>query len=329
MVRTPITGEEIGRVARTDAARGGSRRSRAPSRAFEAWRDVPGPRRGELVRLLGEELRREKETLGALVTLEVGKIAPGGLGEVQEMIDIATSRSVSPASCTDARSRRSVPALGWPRHWHPLGPAGRHHRVQLSASPSGAGTPRWRSSAATPCSGSRPIADAADRDRDAGALPACCGALRRRARWARRARRRRRRPCPPARRRPAHPARLGHRVDADGQGDRAANRVPARAVAARARREQRGGRRAERRPRPRRQRRAVRGCRHRRPAMHEPAPADRARVDRGRARRAAGNGLGQERPAEEGAGVGTPTRDEGTFDLPDDVLEVPSFLRDA
>ena len=49
---------------------------------------MPAPRRGELVRLLGEELRREKEALGALVTLEVGKIAQEGLGEVQEMIDI-------------------------------------------------------------------------------------------------------------------------------------------------------------------------------------------------------------------------------------------------
>ena len=46
------------------------------------------PSRGELVRLLGDELRREKEALGALVTLEVGKIAQEGLGEVQEMIDI-------------------------------------------------------------------------------------------------------------------------------------------------------------------------------------------------------------------------------------------------
>ena len=57
-------------------------------KAFRAWRTVPGPRRGELVRLFGEELRAEKENLGRLVTLECGKILQEGLGEVQEMIDI-------------------------------------------------------------------------------------------------------------------------------------------------------------------------------------------------------------------------------------------------
>ena len=87
VVRTPITGEEIARVARTTRPATDAAVARAAA-AFEAWRDVPAPRRGELVRLLGEELRREKEALGALVTLEVGKIAQEGLGEVQEMIDI-------------------------------------------------------------------------------------------------------------------------------------------------------------------------------------------------------------------------------------------------
>ena len=87
VVRTPITGEEIGRVARTSEAETDAAVARAAA-AFETWRVVPAPRRGELVRLLGEELRREKDALGALVTLEVGKIAQEGLGEVQEMIDI-------------------------------------------------------------------------------------------------------------------------------------------------------------------------------------------------------------------------------------------------
>ena len=81
-VRTPITGEVIARVpssspADIDAA---IRRSQA---AFEEWRDVQAPRRGELVRLLGEELRAAKDDLGALVTLEAGKIISEGLGEVQ------------------------------------------------------------------------------------------------------------------------------------------------------------------------------------------------------------------------------------------------------
>ena len=56
--------------------------------AFHAWREVPGPRRGELVRILGKKLREKKEELSQLVTLECGKILEEGRGEVQEMIDI-------------------------------------------------------------------------------------------------------------------------------------------------------------------------------------------------------------------------------------------------
>src|SRR6185436_15354479 len=115
VVRTPITGEEIARVART------SERETAAA-VFEAWRDVPAPRRGELVRLLGEELRREKEALGALVTLEVGKIAQEGLGEVQEMIDICDfavglSRQLYGKSIASER-----PGHRLTETWHPLGP---------------------------------------------------------------------------------------------------------------------------------------------------------------------------------------------------------------
>jgi len=121
VVRTPITGEEIGRVARTGAAETDGAVARAVA-AFETWRDVPGPRRGELVRLLGEELRREKETLGALVTLEVGKIAQEGLGEVQEMIDICDfavglSRQLYGRSIASER-----PGHRLTETWHPLGP---------------------------------------------------------------------------------------------------------------------------------------------------------------------------------------------------------------
>ena len=53
------------------------------------WREIPAPKRGETVRLIGEELRRHKQDLGTLVSLENGKILAEGLGEVQEMIDIA------------------------------------------------------------------------------------------------------------------------------------------------------------------------------------------------------------------------------------------------
>ena len=120
-VRTPITGAEIAHVSRTDATDAEAAIGRA-TEAFAAWREVPGPRRGELVRLLGEELRREKETLGALVTLEVGKIAQEGLGEVQEMIDICDfavglSRQLYGRSIASER-----PGHRLTETWHPLGP---------------------------------------------------------------------------------------------------------------------------------------------------------------------------------------------------------------
>jgi aldehyde dehydrogenase (NAD+) len=121
VVRTPITGEEIARVRRTDAAGTDAAIGRATA-AFPAWRDLPGPHRGELVRLLGEELRREKQALGALVTLEVGKIAQEGLGEVQEMIDICDfavglSRQLYGRSIASER-----PGHRLTETWHPLGP---------------------------------------------------------------------------------------------------------------------------------------------------------------------------------------------------------------
>jgi len=121
VVRTPITGEEIARVARTNEEDTDASVARAVV-AFEAWRAVPAPRRGELVRLLGEELRREKEALGALVTLEVGKIAQEGLGEVQEMIDICDfavglSRQLYGKSIASER-----PGHRLTETWLPLGP---------------------------------------------------------------------------------------------------------------------------------------------------------------------------------------------------------------
>jgi aldehyde dehydrogenase (NAD+) len=121
VVRTPITGEEIARVARDAESSTDAAIARAVA-AFDAWRDVPAPRRGELVRLLGEELRREKETLGALVTLEAGKIAQEGLGEVQEMIDICDfavglSRQLYGRSIASER-----PGHRLTETWHPLGP---------------------------------------------------------------------------------------------------------------------------------------------------------------------------------------------------------------
>jgi len=120
-VRSPIDGAEIARVHETNPADMAAVIARSQA-AFKKWRDVPAPRRGELVRLLGEELRAAKDALGALVTLEVGKITSEGLGEVQEMIDIcdfAVGLSRQIYGLTIASER---PGHRMMETWHPLGP---------------------------------------------------------------------------------------------------------------------------------------------------------------------------------------------------------------
>lgn len=122
-VVTPINGEVIGRVQMASAAQVTERIERAQV-AFTAWRQVPAPRRGELVRLFGEILRQHKEDLGALVTYECGKILQEGLGEVQEMIDIcdlAVGQSRQLYGLTIASER---PGHHMRESWHPLGPVG-------------------------------------------------------------------------------------------------------------------------------------------------------------------------------------------------------------
>jgi L-aminoadipate-semialdehyde dehydrogenase len=122
-VRTPVSGEVIAAPATTSAADVDAAVARAVA-AFAAWREVPAPRRGELVRLFGDELRRNKEALGALVTLEAGKIVQEGLGEVQEMIDIcdfAVGLSRQLYGLTIASER---PGHRMMETWHPLGPIG-------------------------------------------------------------------------------------------------------------------------------------------------------------------------------------------------------------
>src|SRR5262249_7082274 len=87
VVRSPITGEVIGRVHGHDAA-AARHATRAAHSPFVIWRTLRDAKRGELIRLLGNDLRRHKDALGRLVSIEVGKIISEGLGEVQEMIDI-------------------------------------------------------------------------------------------------------------------------------------------------------------------------------------------------------------------------------------------------
>jgi aldehyde dehydrogenase (NAD+) len=91
---------------------------------FDAWRRVPAPKRGELVRLVGDELRRHKDALGTLISLENGKIKPEGDGEVQEMIDIAEF-AVGQARMLYGNSMHSErPLHRMYEQWHPIGVVG-------------------------------------------------------------------------------------------------------------------------------------------------------------------------------------------------------------
>lgn len=122
-VRSPITGEPIATIAQTTPTEAGRAIGRAHA-AFQAWRSVPAPRRGELVRLLGEELRAAKADLGRLVTLEAGKIPSEGAGEVQEMIDICDfavglSRQLYGLTLATERAEHRMMET-----WHPLGVCG-------------------------------------------------------------------------------------------------------------------------------------------------------------------------------------------------------------
>lgn len=122
-VVSPIDGVEVANVAETPASEMPAIIATSQG-AFKKWRTLPAPRRGELVRLLGEELRDAKDALGALVTLEAGKITSEGLGEVQEMIDIcdfAVGQSRQLYGLTIASER---PGHKMTEAWHPMGPVG-------------------------------------------------------------------------------------------------------------------------------------------------------------------------------------------------------------
>ena len=117
--RSPIDASVAGRVAETPDLDAVADRATA---AFHQWKRIPAPRRGELVRLLGEELRASKDDLARLVTLEAGKIVSEGLGEVQEMIDIcdfAVGLSRQIYGLTIASER---PGHHMRETWQPLGP---------------------------------------------------------------------------------------------------------------------------------------------------------------------------------------------------------------
>jgi aldehyde dehydrogenase (NAD+) len=119
-VRTPIDGSLLATL-RVDDAASVAAKVAAAAEAFCAWRAVPAPRRGELVRVFGANLRRHKAALGRLVTIESGKILQEGLGEVQEMIDIcdfAVGLSRQLYGLTIASER---PGHRMMETWHPAG----------------------------------------------------------------------------------------------------------------------------------------------------------------------------------------------------------------
>ena len=121
--RSPIDASVLGSIrwataADLDAVANASRG------AFEAWRRLPAPRRGELVRRFGQVLREHRDDLAALVTLEVGKIQSEAVGEVQEMIDVCDfavglSRQLYGKTMTSERAAHRLT-----EQWHPLGPVG-------------------------------------------------------------------------------------------------------------------------------------------------------------------------------------------------------------
>lgn len=122
-VNSPIDGAELGVVGVDDAASIDAKVA-AAAKAYRAWRIVPAPRRGELIRLFAEELRANKETLGRIVTRETGKILTEGYGEIQEMIDICDfavglSRQLYGLTIASERPGHRIMEL-----WHPLGAIG-------------------------------------------------------------------------------------------------------------------------------------------------------------------------------------------------------------
>ncbi len=121
--RSPITGETIGRLTCATPAQAIAAIELA-HRAHLAWRKVPAPRRGELVRLFGDELRAAKADLGRLVTLEAGKIVSEGLGEVQEMIDICDYAVGLSRQLTGLTIATERPNHRMMETWHPLGVVG-------------------------------------------------------------------------------------------------------------------------------------------------------------------------------------------------------------
>jgi aldehyde dehydrogenase (NAD+) len=120
---SPVHGRVIGTI-RTATRADYEKVVARSSEAFRTWRLVPAPRRGEIVRQMGEALRKHKEDLGALVSLEMGKIRVEGEGEVQEMIDMADFAVGQSRMLYGLSMHSERPDHRMYEQWHPLGPVG-------------------------------------------------------------------------------------------------------------------------------------------------------------------------------------------------------------
>jgi len=119
----PATGAELGRVPLASTADYDSVLARA-SETFERWRMLPAPKRGEIVREIGDEIRKAKQELGRMVTLEAGKIVAEGQGEVQEMIDVADFACGLSRQLYGLSMHSERPGHRMYEQWHPLGVVG-------------------------------------------------------------------------------------------------------------------------------------------------------------------------------------------------------------
>lgn len=120
---SPIDGRLIGTVSQTGKAEYDEVVARAQS-AFLVWRSLPAPKRGEIIRQIGDKLRAHKDDLGYLVSLEMGKILQEGLGEVQEMIDICDFAVGLSRQLYGLTMHSERPDHRMYEQWHPLGIVG-------------------------------------------------------------------------------------------------------------------------------------------------------------------------------------------------------------
>ena len=272
---SPIDGKRLATVRLATAAEY-ERTIRAAQKAFASWRILPAPRRGEIVRQLGNALRTAKKDLGRLVTLETGKILAEGDGEVQEMVDIcdfATGLSRQLYGLTIASER---PQHRMMEQWHPLGIVGIISAFNFpvavwswnSALAAVCGNATvWKPSELTPLT-ALATTRLAEKICRANKIDPAIFQSRLRRSWHRQK----------IVRRPPRVARIRDRFDTHGQKSRCRRQPAARKKPARTRRQQRPHRRAQRESRSRHARNRFWCGGHRWTALHFHAPGICSRI---------------------------------------------------